>query len=198
MNGIAETIPTRGRAKARPPRLVMALAALLLCAGPGLADDVVVSVVHRDEVYEVRGRFTSGASLDTVWRVLTDYDHISSFVESMRQSAVEHREGPRVRVRQVASVGVFPVKKTARVTLEVLEQEPTRIAFNDTCGEDFRLYTGSWELLSDSTQTTVVYALDAMPKAAIPHWLGRSMMSHAANDLLKQVRAEIERRAGAR
>jgi len=130
-----------------------------------------------------------------VWRVLTDYEHIPGFVGSMKHSTVEHRDGPRVRVNQSASIGVFPMRKTARLALDVLEEQPDRLAFRDTLGQDFRLYSGSWELLSDSSRTTVIYSLDATPKAPVPSWIGRSMMSHAATDLLRQVHAEIERRA---
>lgn len=198
MNGIAGTIPVGGRAQARPSRLRWALALLLLGAGPARADDLAVTVVHHDEIFEVRGRFTTVASLDTVWRVLTDYERIPGFVESMKLSAVERRDGPRVQVNQVASIGVFPMRRSVRLTLDVLEQEPDRIAFNDTLGKDFRLYCGSWVLTSDSARITVSYALDATPKAAVPHWIGRSMMSHAATDLLRQVHAEIERRARTR
>jgi hypothetical protein len=86
------------------------------------------------------------------------------------------------------------MRKTARLTLEVLEQRPDLIAFRDTLGQDFRLYSGRWALHSDSARTTVVYELDATPRASVPPWIGRSMMSHAASDLLKQVQAEMERR----
>ncbi len=84
------------------------------------------------------------------------------------------------------------------VTLEVEEEAPNRIQFRDLLGEDFRHYSGSWELMSDSSRTIVAYALDARPRASVPHLIGRSMMSHGANDLLSQVRTEMERRARTR
>ena len=195
MSGIAGTLPRGGRAHARPLRLVLALIVFALGALPVQADDVVVTVADRDEVFEVRGRFTTRTTADSVWRVLTDYSGIPRFVRSMKQSVVEARDGARVRVRQVASIGVFPMRRTAHLVLDVLEHEPQRIAFSDTLGEDFRLYAGSWELRSDSAGTMVAYSLDATPKAAVPGWIGRSMMRHAASDLLRQVHAEIERRA---
>ena len=198
LNGIAGTTPARGRVRTRPRRLVVALLALLSGVGTARAEDVTVSVVHRDDVYEVRGRFATRASLDTVWRVLSDYDRIPTFVKSMKQSTVEHRDGPQVRVRQVASLGAFPMKKTAWLALEVTEEPPHRIVFHDTLARDFRHYRGAWELRPESTQTVVLYTLDATPRTAAPHWIARSMMSHAASDLLKQVHAEVERRAGPR
>ena len=195
---IAGTLLVGGRAQARPRRLLAILCAVVCWSGAARADDVTVSVGHREDVYEVRGRFTTRASVDSVWRLLTDYERIPRFVKSMKQSTVERRDGPRVRIRQVASLGAFPMKKTAWLTLEVLEEQPGRIAFRDTLGRDFRTYRGAWELRGDSTQTIVSYTLDATPKTAAPHWIGRGMMSHAARDLLEQVRAEAERRVGAR
>ena len=195
MNGSAETTRTRGRAQARPRRLHTVLLALLLAAAPARAGDIAVTVQHRDEVYEVRGRFITNARIELVWEVLTDYEHIPGFVESLKRSEIESRDGTRVRLRQVAAVGVFPFKKTARVTLEVEEEEPNRIEFRDLLGEDFRHYSGSWELMSDSARTIVAYALDARPRSSVPLVIGRGMMSHGANDLLSQVRAEMERRA---
>jgi uncharacterized protein YndB with AHSA1/START domain len=174
------------------------LCAFLCCSATARADDVAVTVDYRDDVYEVHGRFSTRASVDSVWRLLTDYERIPGFVKSMKESTVQRRDGPRVRVRQVASLGAFPMKKTAWLTLEVLEERPHRIAFRDTLGRDFRTYSGLWELRRDSTQTLVLYTLEATPKTAAPHWIGRGMMSHAARDLLQQVRAEAERRTGAK
>ena len=196
MNGIAGTTPERGRARARPLRLVALL--VLLAVAPALAEDVAVTVQHRDEVYEVRGRFVADAPLELAWHVLTDYEHIPGFVESLKRSEIAERDGPRVKLRQLASVGVFPLRRSARVTLLVEESAPHRIRFQDLLGEDFRHYSGSWELMGDSARTIVAYALDAKPRAAVPHLLGRSMMSHGARDLLRQVRAEMERRAKTR
>jgi carbon monoxide dehydrogenase subunit G len=159
------------------------------------AESINVIATLRSGIYEVRGEFTTAAPLATAWEVLTDYAGISAFVASIHQSTVERRGGDSLRVRQIASVGVFPFRRTARVTLVVSEEPKRRIEFMDVLGEDFRKYTGSWALRADSGSTVVSYALDAVPRAGAPGWLGRSVMSHTTADLLAQVRREIERRA---
>jgi carbon monoxide dehydrogenase subunit G len=171
---------------------------MLLGAAVAHASDVTVTVEHREGAYEVRGRFATTVPQDLVWDVLTDYANISRFVESMKQSEVESRKGARLKVRQQAVVGVFPLRRKARFTLDVLEQRPERIEFRDILGQDFRFYRGAWDLSGDSTGTRVAYWLDAAPKGVAPAWLGRGVMRHGAEDLLEQVRAEIERRAQAR
>jgi hypothetical protein len=127
--------------------------------------------------------------------VLTDYAHIPSFVESVKHSDVVRRDSTRAQVRQLAAIGVFPLRRTARVTLEVDELPGVRIAFRDLLKQDFHAYSGSWALAGDSVRTVVSYALDASPRVGAPRWLGRGMLSHSARDLLNQVRAEIERRS---
>ena len=196
--GHAGSTSAGSRAQARLLRCVVTCVLLMCVATATSASDVSVSVQHRDGVYEVRGRFVTPARLATVWEVLTDYEGIPSFVEAVKHSDIEQRAGARVRVRQSAAVGVFPVRKRARVTLDVMERHPNRIEFRDLLGQDFRLYTGAWSLSGDSSRTVVDYALDTTPRSAAPHWLGKSMMSHSAQDLLKQVRDEIDRRSRAR
>lgn len=191
----AGTIRDGGRARARPLRVAAVLAALVAAAPAARAEGVEVLVTNRAGAYEVRGRFETAARLDTVWEVLTDYAHIPSFVESVKRSDVILRDSARVQIRQVASVGVFPLRRTARVMLEVREHPRARIEFRDLLRENFHIYDGSWSLGGDSTRTVVSYALAASPRAGTPRWLGRSMLSHSARDLLTQVRAEIERRA---
>ncbi len=198
MNRNAESIPSRDRVVARSLRRALALALLMLWATASRASDIAVSVQNDDGLYQVRGHFETAARLELVWKVLTDYEHIPSFVESVKHSDVEERDGARVKVRQTAAIGVFPLRRRVRVTLDVREHPQRRIEFRDLLGHDFRLYHGSWSLRGDSVSTVVEYALDATPRSAAPQWIGRSMMSHSAQDLLQQVRDEIERRSRAR
>jgi hypothetical protein len=90
---------------------------------------------------------------------------------------------------------VFPLRRKAQVALDVREDARTRIAFHDELGKDFRVYIGQWTLEADSLRTVVRYSLDADPLAGLPHFIGRGVLSHGAQDLLKQVEVEMERRA---
>jgi carbon monoxide dehydrogenase subunit G len=171
---------------------------LFLFATAALGAEVALTVEYREGAYELRGSFDTAAPLDVVWDVLTDYERIPSFVESMKHSTIERRTGARLQIRQEAVVGVFPVRRKARLLLDALERRPERIEFRDTLGRDFRFYRGAWDLREDSTGTRVAYSLDADPLAVVPSWIGRGMMRRSATDLLEQVRAEIERRARGR
>ena len=196
-NGDAGTTPERGRARARPRRFAILLALLLGIAAPAGASDPMVTVQHKGEIYLVRGSFTTNVPVQVAWEVLTDYENIPRFVNTMKKSEVVGRDSSGLRLRQVATVGVFPARKTSRILLVVQEQPLQAIRFHDEMGQDFHHYKGAWELRADSARVTVSYSLDARPRSPILHVFGRNMMSHAAQDLLKQVRAEMERRAKA-
>jgi len=174
-----------------------AVTALLLVgvAVTARAEDVTQTVEEHDGKYRVRGEFTIPLPASAAWTVLADYDHIHDFVSSMRSSSLEHVDGGYLRVRQVAVAGVFPFRRTIHVLLDIREEAGTRIVFTDVLHEDFRAYSGEWRVASDSVGTTVRYALDAQLSAGVPSMLGRPMMSRGARDLLRQVRAEIVRRA---
>lgn len=187
----------RGRVRTRPwAKAVAMAAALMLCAAAVVrAGDVKVTVEHREGAYEVRGRFATTADSGIVWRVLSDYERIPDFVESMKQSVVESRRGSRLQIRQQAVIGVFPMRRKARLLLDVLERRPERIEFRDIRGEDFHFYRGAWDLVGDSTGTRVAYSLDVAPKTAAPSWMARGVMRRSAEQLLEQVRDEVERRS---
>jgi carbon monoxide dehydrogenase subunit G len=173
---------------------------LLALAGgaAAAASSPKVTVESRSGVYEVRGSFSTGAPIDTAWAVLTDYGGISSFVSSIQKSEVERRSDEDLRVLQVATVGHFPFRLTARVTLVVHEEPRRHIAFADVSGQDFRTYVGSWTLRTDSDETVVAYVLDAAPGSGPPGWIARGGMRHTISEMLGEVRAEIERRAARR
>jgi len=170
---------------------------IVLCAPRASAAEVAVGVEQSHASYLVHGAFTVAVPVEVAWRVLTDYEHIGGFVKSMRGSKwVTAADGSRV-LRQDAIVGVFPFRRAIRVELALHEDPESRIAFQDELGRDFRHYSGAWTLTTVSARTRVTYELEAEPRSGAPGFMGRSVMTHSAGNLLRQVRAEMLRRAGA-
>jgi hypothetical protein len=176
--------------------LVMAL--LALSSRPAGAAEVAVVVQQSHGSYHVHGAFTVDVPTEVAWSVLADYEHIGEFVKSVRESRwVTAADGSRV-LRQDAIAGMFPFRRSIRVELALLEDPERRIAFRDVLGRDFRRYAGAWTLTTNPTGTSVAYDLEAEPRSNAPGFMGRSVMAHSAGDLLRQVRAEMLRRAGVR
>lgn len=180
---------TTGRAAAAALFAVLGLAPLAW----GAARPVEVTVSQKDDHYQVRGAFSVVASIDTAWAVITDYDGIPRFVKSVKASAVERGDGPR-RVNQEAVQKVLLFRKTVHVALEIEEDRPYRVGFQDVLKRDFHRFEGAWTIEPHGDSLTVRYALDAEPRTQPPGMVGRMVMSGSAHDQLEQVRDEILRR----
>ncbi len=183
---------------AKWPSIEAAVLLAMLCGSAAIARAGEPTVTSAAGAYEVHAEFSTAAPPGLVWAVLTDYEHIPSFVRAVRQSTVDSRSGAQLRMQQVARAGAFAFHKTVRVTLDVRESPLARIEFVDVLGRDFRSYAGSWSLSADSGTTVVRYALALAPRAGMPGWLGRSVIRHSTSELLDDIRAEIERRAAGR
>jgi len=145
----------------------------------------------------LEGHFRVTASRQTVWDVLTDYDHIPQFVPSMRQSkVVEHRpHGALVQQEALARLWIF--YRTVDISLEVIEQPMSRISFEDIWHRDFYLYKGDWEIRGSGQDLEVVYRLELKRRFAAPNFIVRRALEKNSTALLTEVRAEILRRANA-
>ncbi len=175
-----------------------ALAALVGASG-ALAAETEVRLTRRpDRAYEVSGLFTVDASTTAVWGVLMDYEHIPSFVASMRKSRVRETRGDgSFLVEQEAAGGVSFLSRTVRILLEV-SRRGDRLQFTDVGRKDFRIYDGGWEVRRISEGADVAYHLLAQPRFHAPAFLVSRAAKRGARDLLDQVRAEVVRRELAR
>ncbi len=148
----------------------------------------------KDKSYDVEGAFLVKAPSSVVWEVLTDYEHIPDFVDSMRRSRVlDGRPDGSALVEQEAVGGVFLFSRAVKVLLQVT-RATDHLTFRDVDGADFRSYSGSWETRQTPDGVQVVYRLRARPRFFAPSFLMRSGMDRGARELLAQVRDEILRR----
>ena len=189
----------RVRRFSSPVRRAAIFAALICAASGALASETEITLTrHADKTYEISGLFTVDASTTVVWGVLTDYEHIPSFVSSMRSSRVREARGDgSVLVEQKAVGSMFFLSKSMRITLEV-RRTPERLRFSDVGREDFLSYDGDWEVRPITVGAGVSYHLLVEPRFLAPSFIMSRAMKRGARDLLDQVRAEIVRRELAR
>lgn len=180
------------------PRIFAALTLVLIFTAPLAGADAPISVeVERaaDKAYVVDAAFDVDAPSQIVWEVLTDYEGISRFVSSIRQSAVKQREPGRVLLEQHGVGRAWIFSMPMHVVLDVREHDQRLLAFRDTCGKSFTSYEGAWELASVGARTRVTYHLKAAPTGGQPAALTRAAMRGNVKRLLEEVRAEILARA---
>lgn len=178
---------------------VMLAIFLLLCpaALSAKGDDIVVSVcAQRAWHYAVRGEFSVEISPDVVWRVLSDYENIPTFVRSVKESKLEKKNGNSRLLRQKFKEGFWWVARQMNVLLEIQETPRAAIEFTDILQEDFNFYKGSWKIEEEARGARVVYDLEIGGNFSLPAFVTRSFLKRNARELLGQVRREILARGG--
>jgi ribosome-associated toxin RatA of RatAB toxin-antitoxin module len=126
------------------------------------------------------------ASLEKVWKILTDYEALPDFIPNLAKSRLlEHPTGG-IRLEQVGSQSLLNFKFCARVILDLEEFFPKLINFNMVEG-DFKGFSGSWSLepcsLNGDLGTKLSYRIQVWPKLIMPisiieHRLSRDLKSN--------------------
>jgi ribosome-associated toxin RatA of RatAB toxin-antitoxin module len=111
-------------------------------------------------------------SVEQVWQILTDYDHLADFVPNLAKSQrVQHPEGG-IRIEQIGTQALLKFKFCARVVLDMVEQFPYQLDFQMVEG-DFKSFTGSWKLqpitfADRSLGTQLSYTVQVLPLRTMP------------------------------
>ena len=143
----------------------------------------------------LEGRFTTTATRERAWWVLTDYARIPRFVSSLRLSEVKERGADGILLAQESTVGALLIlKRRFRVLLRVREEPPSRLSFHDISGDSLELYEGSWQLTETSAGVEVLYRLKAKSGSGTPAFVAQAVSRKAVRRLLAEVQAEMARR----
>lgn len=172
--------------------LAVVLATSSAYAQPGIGVQVVATDARG--TYHVESQFFVEASRRAAWEVLTDYDHLETFVPSMRRSEVKERRGDERLLEQEWVTRVLFFVRTFSVLLAVREESETSILFRDLSGKDFEFYEGSWRIEPSRRGVWVRYELRAKPLFGAPGFVVTRMLKKTAQDFLGEVRLEILRR----
>jgi ribosome-associated toxin RatA of RatAB toxin-antitoxin module len=129
-----------------------------------------------------------------IWSVLTDYDHLDSFIPNLASSRQLWRRGNQVALEQVGTQQFCGLRFSARVQLE-LNEEPDqgRLAFRMLEG-DFRCFQGLWQVGVDDTSTWLLYDLTVQGKPGMPIGLIEQRLKEDLASNLRGVQREAQRR----
>ena len=94
-----------------------------------------------------KGKYTcrvlADASVDSAWRVLTDYDNFAEFLPGVADSKLVESEGDRKVFEQINKIKTFIFSTEAEVKIEVTESYPQKIVFQAIDG-DLETMNGEW------------------------------------------------------
>jgi hypothetical protein len=156
---------------------------------------IFFSFISDDGRYNFEGGFSVEADADVVWSVLTDYNHVSSFVSNMH-SRVKKDDGNDLLVEQDAGGGFLIIQEHIKALLAIHEEPFQSISFNDVSHKNFELYSGVWDLQPDTIagQIKVTYELQATRDKSTPNFLTADLFSNSLGDLLSETQREIYKR----
>ena len=124
----------------------------------------------------------------TVWKVITDYDHLAQFIPDMRSSRVLQRDGDNLMVEQTGIFGFLFFQQAIEVKLAVVESPPLRIVAR-AVGGNFREMEGIYELETlPAGGVRLSYSGRMVPDFSIPPLIGRIVVRRV---LVKQFTAMV-------
>ena len=147
---------------------------------PTDADTVNVSTEkHSNRRRRILASVTIPQSVEQVWQVITDYEHLADYIPNLTKSTLLPSPEGRIRLEQVGAQCFLKFKFCARVVLEMTESFPNQLGFTMSEG-DFKQFEGTWRLSPTSQGTQLSYEVlvqppRAMPVALIEHHLCRSI-----------------------
>ena len=151
---------------------------------------------REDHHWYIRGSFRSRATLEQAWSLLSDYEGVTRVVKSVVRSEVKERTGQELLLEQ-EMVGRFLLfSKGIRLRLKVKEARPASIEFEEVSGSPFAYYKGAWNVEQACGEVAVHYRLEVTRGAFAPAFIERSLMRKNSLDLLRQMKAELDRRVG--
>ncbi len=163
------------------------------------AGDIQVTISNGPHgLHTIDGEFSVSASSQNVWDVLTDYDHMTTFVSSIKSSRTIRQTSESALIEQtmIGSAGFF--QKRINVLLDVRENPFKEITFEDLSKRSFRSYKGTWKLTDLGNTVRVRYHLDSVPDFFAPDFIAAGAFKKNVMSLLKEVSAEIDRRSTTR
>lgn len=132
-----------------------------------------------------------------LWEVLTDYEHLHTFIPNLSSSRLLWRRGACVALEQVGCQQFCGLRFSARVQLEITElSDQGCLSFRMLDG-DFRCFEGSWCMGTDASSTWLLYELTVQGKPGMPISLIEQRLQQDLASNLRGVQREALRRAAA-
>ncbi|XP_050236110.1 uncharacterized protein LOC126686122 isoform X2 [Mercurialis annua] len=129
----------------------------------------------------IHSKVAINASLDTVWKIMTDYEKFADVIPSLTVCKVVERVGNRARVYQIANQNLpLGMKFKSKVTLDCFEKDVETTASGikrdleyKMVEGDFQIFEGKWSIeqvtQGQKLETTLAYIVDVVkPKAWVP------------------------------
>jgi hypothetical protein len=170
-------------------------AACAQAASPAVPDaEIVVHVAKDGPAILVDVDCPVQAPFPVVWEVLTDYDHMSTFISNLQQSTVESRDGNVLTVRQrgKASLGPFSVEFDGVRVVEILSFDEIR---SHHVSGDLKSSEFTTRVIDIDGTLHVVNHGRYTPNRWVPPLIGPALIAAETRKQFDEIRREILRRS---
>lgn len=160
----------------------------------GFAEPVEVNVQREGEhvIVDITTRVT--AKIEIVWAVLTDYEHMASFLSALKTSEVLSRKGNELEVAQTGEAHRGPFHFSFS-TVRAVELRDEREIRSHLIRGDFKSYEFTTRLVpGDAGVVTILNHGDYVPDAWVPPVIGPALIEAEARKQYSELVAEILRR----
>lgn len=163
-------------------------------AAANTADPVQVDARTENDHIVLTVHFTAPVSADTAWGVLTDFEHMTSFLPYLKESKVLFRNANFMRVQQKGTVPVA-FFQIAYNSIRDVEMLPAYEIHSSTSGGDAGLTRSVSKLVPGGSQKTELnYHADWWPSSQMIAGFGLNSMRDLLTQQFTAMRQEMLRR----
>lgn len=167
----------------------------LLCSAT-CSGQAAVHVQRRGETVLIDVDMPIGVAPSVAWAVLTDYDHMATFLSNLTSSVVVEREGKMLRVAQAGRTKVaFMTFSFAAV--RAVELAPMNEIRSSLVSGDFKSCASTTRLVGIDQGVRVVHHGEYVPKAWLPPMVGVAVIESETRKQFDEFSAEMLRRQAA-
>jgi carbon monoxide dehydrogenase subunit G len=156
-------------------------------------EDIEVKVKSTGENVIVDVTFSVPATVQEVWRVLTDFDHMADFISNVKESKVIRASGDTLTIFQRGAATYGPVSYPFESTREIRLKPFHKIRTHLITG-NMRKMEGTTHLINEGGQTRVIHHTDIIPEVWFPSAVGEVFIEHEMREQFNEMRNEIIKR----
>jgi hypothetical protein len=160
------------------------------------AADIAVEVRHVGEEVFVRVDCPVRAPHAIVWEVLTDYDHMSSFVTNLKVSELRSRDGDTLQVFQRGNAQrgllTFSFENLREIRLVPQQEIRSRLISGTLKSSEF-----TTRVVDDGNEVHILNSGRFVPEVWVPPIIGPAVIEAETRKQFEEIRGEILRRAAA-
>jgi len=162
-------------------------------ASPPSADDIVVQVQKVGSEVMVSVDCPVHAPRALVWEVLTDYDHMASFVTNLTASELRARDGDTLQVFQRGSAArgpfSFSFENLREIKLIPQDEIRSRLLSGTLKASEF-----TTRIIDDGNALHILNSGHFIPEVWVPPVIGPAVIEAETRKQFEEIRAEIQRR----